>query len=101
MNVRAPKCMSYLCRSVFQYGFCGVFTGLTSSIIHMHYTFTMLSYRTKFLFQIDKAFYGLNIEFIDKSYMLPVAVYLNDSLLEGTHKEYDIIRRVHYTGVTA
>ena len=30
--------MSYLCRSVFQYGFCGVFTGLTSSVIHMHYT---------------------------------------------------------------
>ena len=31
--------MSYLCRSVFQYGFHGVFTGLTSSVIHMHYTY--------------------------------------------------------------
>ena len=32
--------MSYLCRSMFQYGFHGVFTGLTSSVIHMHYTTT-------------------------------------------------------------
>ena len=30
--------MSYLCRFVFQYGFHRVFIGLTSSIIHMHYT---------------------------------------------------------------
>ena len=30
--------MSHLCRSVFQYGFREVFTGLASSVIHMHYT---------------------------------------------------------------
>ena len=37
----------------------------------------------------------VNIEFIDKSYMLPVAVYLNKCLLEGTCKEYDVMGRVH------
>ena len=37
----------------------------------------------------------VNIGFIDKSYMLPVAVYLNKCPLEGTCKEYDVIRRVH------
>ena len=50
---------------------------------------------------MDNAFYGLNIEFIDKSYMLPVAVYLNNWPLEGTCKEYDVIGRVHLNRVMA
>ena len=37
----------------------------------------------------------VNIEFIDKSYILPVAVYLNKWPLEGMCEEYDVIGRVH------
>ena len=44
---------------------------------------------------MENVIYGLNIEFIDKSYMWPVAVYLNNWPLEDTCKEYDVIRRVH------